>query len=135
MDTCTAVAILNKCMDYKERWGFWPDPMSKSDNIKIIEAFKLVNYYKPGDFSFIKNYEKRVALEHDYKVICRLNAWNVLKNHDQLDEFIDDTCGGIWDLVYFYMYFYHTKETAKLSLQDLKYISKNGWTKYVLNNL
>jgi hypothetical protein len=91
--------------------------------------------HKPGDFSFITNGAKRVSLEHDYKVICRLNAWNALRNHDPLDEFIDDTTGIIWDLVYFYMYFYHTKDTAKLSLRELEYISKNGWEKYVLKNI
>jgi len=91
--------------------------------------------YKPGDFSFITNGAKRISLQHDYKVISRLNAWNALRNHDPFDEFVDDTYGGIWDLVYFYMYFYHNKYTAKQSLHDLEYISKNGWEKYVLKNI
>ena len=134
MRTRTAICIVKKCIAYKEKYGFWPTPMSKSDNKNIIHAFKLVNY-KQGDFSFIKNQEKRTSLEHDYKVISRLNAWNALKNHDSFDEFIDDTNGGIWDFIYYYMYFYHTKESAKTNLIDLQFISKNGWHEYVLKSL
>ena len=134
MRTRTAVKIVKNCTRYKEKWGFWPEPMSKRDHYNIIRAFKIINY-KPGDFSFIKNDLKRTALDHDYKVINRFNAWNLLRNHDPCDEFVDDNTGGIWDLIYFYMYFYHTKETIKLSLLELEYISKNGWDKYVLKNM
>ena len=120
MDNLTAVAIVKKCMTYKEKWGFWPDAMTKRDHYRIIQAFKMVDY-KPGDFSFIENYGKRVALEHDYKIICRLNAWNELRNNNPLDER--------------QFYFLHTNETVKLSLEELGYISKYGWKNYVIQNL
>ena len=134
MRTRTAARIVSDCVEYKDKYGSWPIPLNHRDRRNMIHAFKLVNY-KPGDFSFIKNDFKRQALEHDYKVISRLKAWNALRNHDYIDEFIDDTNGGIWDFIYFYMYFYHNKYTAKLSLENLEYISKNGWEKYVLKNL
>jgi len=134
MRTRTAARIVSECIDYKEKNGTWPAPKNRRDNRNIVHAFKLVNY-KPGDFSFIKNSFKRISLEHDYQVITRINAWKALRYHDGRDEFIDDTTGGIWDYIFFYMYFYHTKETAKLSLENLEYIAKNGWNKYVLKTL
>jgi hypothetical protein len=134
MRTRTAARIVTNYLDHKDKYGFWPTHLNHHDRRNIIHAIKLINY-KPGDFSFIKNDFKRQALEHDYQVISRLKAWKVLRYHDHLDEFIDDTNGGIWDFIYFYMYFYHNKDTAKLSLENLEYISKNGWERYVLKNL
>jgi len=129
-----AARIVKKCIDYKEKYGFFPTPLNHIDERKIAHAFKLVNY-KPGDFSFIRNNFMRNAFQHDYQVISRFNAWNFLRYHDHVDEFIDDTNGGIWDLIYFYMYFYHNKDTAKFSLQNMEYISKNGWEKFVLKKI
>jgi len=121
MDTHIAAEIVKKYLNYKDKWGFYPDPLSERDRLRIAEALKSVNY-KPGDFSFIKNYGKRLALEHDYKVISRLNAWKSLINKDNTE-------------LYFYMYSLHTNETVKLSIEELSYIYKYGWTRYVLNNL
>ena len=134
MKTFVAARIVSKCINYKEKFGFWPEPMNRSDRRNIIHAFKITNY-KQGDFSFIKNGFKRQALEHDYDLVCRTNAWNALRYHDCQDDFIDDTYGGIWDIIYYGMFFHHNKETAKMSLENLEYISKNGWEKYVLKNL
>ena len=137
MKSCTAIKIVNKCISYKEKYGNWPLPVNHSDKRNIYYAFKLVNNmksYEPGDFSFIKNKLKAQALTYDYNLVTKLGAWDVLKNHDTLDDFIDDTYGGIWDIIYENMWRSHNQESARLSLKNLEFISKKGWEEYVKSN-
>ncbi len=129
-----AIIIVNKCNSYKEKWGFWPEPSCRKDKRNIFYAFKIVNglkQYEPGDFSFIKNKIKMQALIYDYNIITNLNAWNVLKNHDPLDNFLDDTYGGIWDIIYKNSWRGHNNESLVSSMKNMEFISKNGWNKYV----
>jgi hypothetical protein len=124
MRTRTAARIVSECIDYTNKYGSFPEAANKRERRNIKSAFKIT-YYTPGDFSFIKNDFKRTALEHDYKVITRLNAWNDIRKN----------CEIVSDPVYFYMYYYHTNKTRKLSLKALQYISIHGWVEYVLQEM
>lgn len=135
MRTSTAARIVSECLDYTNKYGSFPKGSNRSERRNIKRAFKIT-YYNPGDFSFIKNDFKRVALEHDYKVITRLDAWDILRTHYPVPNSIYEADPKtIWDAVYFYMYYYHTNETLNLSIKELQYISINSWNEYVLKEL
>jgi hypothetical protein len=59
------------------------------------------------------------------------NSVLAFKNHDPYDDFITDTRGGIWDIIYKSMWKGHTLQTAKMSLTHIEYILKYGEDRYM----
>jgi hypothetical protein len=79
----------------------------------------------PGDFSFME--EHVFIFEYDYKIINSIGqiAWNKLKDIDNYHN------NYVMEIIKSQLYPSHTELTYKLSIDNLIYIAKHGWDKFV----
>ena len=94
----------------------------------------LYGDYSFGDYSFINDNSKRQYLKYDFNIINSWgnNGWKCLKDHKLNTPYeLNVNLKLITDK----LYPGHTSVTYKNSLNDLEYISKNGWNNYVESNL
>lgn len=90
-----------------------------------INTNKKMDKFKPGDFSFFKNFKD--IFEYDYKVVDKIGeiAWNALKNYELgTKNFVIETINN-------QLYPAHTTVTYRLSINNLIFISKYGWECFV----
>ena len=83
--------------------------------------------YKPGDFSFIQKYKE--VFEYDYKTVNKLGeiAWNALANENPPTYIID--------IINCQLYPGHIALSYRLSMNNLIFIAKNGWDKFVIQSV
>ena len=85
--------------------------------------------FKPGDFSFFDKYQ--IIFEYDYRIIYQMGeiAWNYLKTYEEYKP------SYIMEIINSNIYPNHSKETRRLSLNNLVHIAKYGWENFVEEKL
>jgi hypothetical protein len=94
-----------------------------------INTNKKMTKFKPGDFSFFKNFKE--IFEYDFKVVDKIGeiAWNALKNYEPYTKnFVIDTINN-------QLYPGHTAVTYRLSINNLVFIANYGWDDFVEHSI
>jgi len=85
----------------------------------------IMSLYREGDFYFISDYNKREALEHDYRIVKFHDLWNYLRNNE-----VSEIMYRV-HLSYYSWWQHHNYSTFLQSIKIMEFIAKYGWERYV----
>ena len=108
--------------------------LNETTGVLDIRRIKSENF-KPlvlGDFSVLKDSLKVIEiLSFDFNVLEHQDCWIHLLKQDR--DYNTDFTKSPWTILRLSCYRYHSDRTFQMSMERMKYISLNGWAKFVFN--